>query len=94
MNTPRYIYTFAGTVPMKEVEDYLLLATLAAECLHGRSQVHLDASFMLDPKTRSCEVNATTSVGKTIASIFTGFLVREFGVKVFSVKRLDTMRSL
>jgi hypothetical protein len=65
------------------------LAVLAAESLHGRSLVQLDASFRLDSKKRTCVVGASTEVGQTIARIFTGYLSREFGEGAFTVVRTD-----
>ncbi|NIM21249.1 MAG: hypothetical protein GTN64_02325 [Candidatus Latescibacteria bacterium] len=72
---------------MRDVEDTLMLSVIAAEALHGRSQVHLDATFRLDTKQRVCEVIAGTEVGRDIARIFTGFLTREFGEDAFRIER-------
>ncbi len=88
MNRELYRYNFAETVPLRDVEESLLLAVLATECLHGRSLVRLDASFYLDNKKRSCVVDAATEVGRAIARIFTGFITREFGEKAFKVERI------
>ena len=88
MNRELYRYNFAATVPLGDVEQSLLLAVLATECLHGRSLVRLDASFCLDNDKRSCVVDAATEVGRAIARIFTGFLTREFGEKAFKVERI------
>ena len=88
MNRELYRYNFAATVPLGDVEQSLLLAVLATECLHGRSLVRLDASFCLDNDRRSCVVDAATEVGRAIARIFTGFLTREFGEKAFKVERI------
>ena len=88
MNRELYRYNFDSEVPIRDVEESLLLAVLATECLHGRSLVRLDASFCLDSKKRSCVVDAATEVGCAIARIFTGFLSREFGEEAFKVKRV------
>ncbi len=63
---------FSDDVPLRDVEESLLLAVLATESLHGRSLVRLDASFCLDEKKRACAVDAGTEVGRHIARIFTG----------------------
>ncbi len=76
MNRELYRYNFDSKVPIRDVEESLLLAVLAAESLHGRSLVRLDASFCLDSRKRSCIVDAATEVGRAIARIFTGFLTR------------------
>ena len=88
MNRELYRYNCAATVPMRDVEQSLLLAVLATECLHGRSLVRLDASFCLDNDKRSCVVDAATEVGRAIARIFTGFITREFGERAFKVERI------
>ncbi|MFH1891094.1 MAG: hypothetical protein ABIK83_00250 [Candidatus Zixiibacteriota bacterium] len=88
MNRELYRYNFDSKIPIQDVEESLLLAVLAAESLHGRSLVRLDASFCLDPKKRSCVVDAATEVGRAIARIFTGFLAREFGEEAFKVERV------
>jgi len=88
MNRELYRYNFDSKVPIRDVEESLLLAVLAAESLHGRSLVRLDASFCLDSQKRSCIVDAATEVGRAIARIFTGFLTREFGEESFKVERV------
>ena len=88
MSRELYRYTFETQVPIKDVEESLLLAVLAAESLHGRSRVRLDGSFCLDAGKRACVVDATTEVGAAIARLFTGFLSREFGEGAFTVERV------
>ena len=88
MNRELYRYNFNAKVPLRDVEESLLLAVLATESLHGRALVRLDASFCLDTGRRSCVVDAATEVGRAIARIFTGFLTREFGEEAFKVERI------
>ncbi len=88
MNEETYQYKFGGDVPMDQVEETLLLATLAVECLLGRSGIRLDAAFDLDPAARRGTISATTEAGKQIAKIFTGFLAHEFGEETFEVERV------
>lgn len=82
-----YRYEFKEGIPLEDAKEALLLAVMAAESLHGRSRVQLDASFRLDEATRICVVNASTDVGRDIARIFTGYLTREFGEGAFQVER-------
>jgi len=89
MNRELYRYTFIPSLSMGDIEASLFLALLAAESLHGRSQVRLDASFSLSRKKHSCIIDATTEVGRSITRIFTGFLTREFGEAAFTVKRVN-----
>lgn len=82
-----YCYRFTSGVSMSAVEELLLLAVLAAECLHGSAVVRLEAVFCLDEQKRSCVVDATTAVGRDLARIFAGFVTREFGEDAFRVER-------
>ncbi len=82
-----YRYTFKEGIRMDEVKDSLFMAAMAAESLHGRSQVHLDASFCLNEADRTCLIGAGTPVGQDIARIFTGYLEKEFGEQAFQIER-------
>lgn len=89
MNGSVVKYSFDTALSMKDVEESLMLAVMATECLHNRSAVMLDACFNLDTKEHSCVVDTTTAVGRDIAVLFTGLLRREFGESVFRVKRVE-----
>lgn len=91
MSADIYRYGFRQGIPLDEVRYSLLLAALAAEGVHGQSEVRLDAGYHLDEKERACVVDATTAVGKTISRIFTSLLTREFGEDAFSVERVDAV---
>ena len=88
MGTEIYKYRMTSSVDMKEVEETLLLAVIAAEGLHGRSKINLDASFCLHEEARVCEVDASNDVGRDIARIFTGLLTTEMGESAFKVERM------
>ena len=85
-----YNYRFQRDVPFEEIDDTLMLATLAVECMYGRTQIHLDARFQAHRKDNSCWIEADTEVGRNIANIFTGMMVRLFGEKSFKVERRIT----
>jgi len=87
MSREAYRYTFEDDVSMKEVGNSLSLAALAAEGIHGRVRITLDASFRLDGESRVCVIDGTTAVGQSIAAVFTEFLAREFGEDACKVKR-------
>jgi len=89
MDHGTYRYSIDATVSPQDVEESLLLAVLAAECLHGRARVQLDGAFRLDKTSGICVVDASTEVGRDIARVFTGFLSREFGEHAFKVERVD-----
>jgi len=84
-----YRYTFSKDVPFQEIEESMLLATLAVESLHGRSSLRLDAAFSLDSKQRIAAVDACTDVGRDIARVFTCFVTKQFGEELFKVERVS-----
>lgn len=92
MNGEIYRYHFSQEVPLKDAEETLLLAVLAAECLHGRSRVRLDASYCMEAEKRICVIDAGSEVGRDIVRIFTGFAIREFGEESFNVRRVERAR--
>ncbi len=89
MNHNIYKYEISFDVPLDEVEQSLALSVLTTESLHGRTRVRLDASFFIDKDKHACIVDGGTEVGRHIASIFTGYLTREFGENAFKVKRVS-----
>jgi hypothetical protein len=94
MNKEVYRYAFEPSARMQDVEEALLLAVLAAESLHGRSRVRMDASYCVDAEKRACVIDATTPVGRDICRIFTGFAIREFGENAFKVRRVSDIPSV
>src|SRR5207302_1363693 len=74
--TEAYRYVFAKRVPLTDAIESLYLAIFAAEGVHGRAQVRLDAGYAFDQHQRALVVAAATVVGKTISQIFTSLLAR------------------
>lgn len=89
MSSKVYRYTFSSKAPMQEIEETLHLAVLAAENLHGQSEVRLDASYFFDKEKGACVIDASTDVGGDIVRLFTGFLIQSFGEGGFKVKGID-----
>jgi hypothetical protein len=89
MTKELYRYAFTADVPLEEIEASLLLAVLAAESLHGESQVRLDVAHFLDTDGRACVIDAGTAVGRDFNRLFVGFMRREFGEDSFRVERVD-----
>lgn len=79
MSRERYRYQFDDEVPVRDIEETLILALLAVESMHGRTRVRMDARFQLDKKNRACVIDADTQIGADLAKIFTGYVTREFG---------------
>ena len=92
MSDESYCYTFPTDTDMSQVEETLLLSTMAAEGLHGRARIQLDAVFSCDLKSRRAEVAAGTEVGAAIARIFTALLSSTIGERTFTVER--TMKAV
>jgi hypothetical protein len=93
MNTNAYRFTFHDDIPMTEVRDSILLAAIAAEGVHGRHQVRLDAGYWVDNDEHACVVDFATQVGRTVSLIFTTLVAREFGEDAFKVERIDAEES-
>ena len=84
-----YKYKFLSRAALEEAEKTLLLATLAAEGLHGDNRVRMDAAYALDQALFTIVVDSSTAVGDDIASIFTAFIAKELGRNKFLVRRLN-----
>jgi len=80
-------FTFDTGIPLDEAESSLHLALFAAEGLFGQARVRLDTGYDLDLLSRALVIDASTEVGASVARIFTGLLVREFGERAFAVDR-------
>lgn len=82
-----YRIVFQRDLPVEAVEDTLMMAVMAVECLVGRPALKLEASFRLDKKLHTCTVDASTPAGQHIARVFVGLMAREFGEGSFTVER-------
>jgi hypothetical protein len=85
-----YRYEFAASLSADEVEATLVLAILAAESLHGETQVRLDAAHAFDGERRACVIDAGSPVGRDLNRLFVGFVSREFGATAFTVERIGS----
>lgn len=88
MMNEMYCYAFPDGADMKTIGETLLLATMAAEGLHGRTRIQLDAAFKCDPSARTAQVDASNEVGAAIARIFTALLSATIGEPAFKVERI------
>jgi hypothetical protein len=84
-----YRYRFPEGAPMEDVELTLLMAAFGVQSLHGEVQTALDAAHALDLPKRTCDIDASTAVGRDLNKLFAGFLRREFGDDCFTVERID-----
>ncbi|NQT35249.1 hypothetical protein HQ587_08670 [bacterium] len=90
MNKTIYHYQIMDGIPMNAVKDSLLLSVMAAESLYGRPRINLEARFRLERVSRVYIIEAGSKIGETIARVFTGLLIREFGEQAFKVERKET----
>lgn len=81
-------FSFDASVPMPEVEATLRLAQLAVESLHGEDRVRLEAKAAVDHAARTCVIDRTAEVGRTLALVFGGYVRREFGDGAVTVTRV------
>ena len=89
MSLEIFRYTFDPSVSAEELEATLLLTVLAAESLHGATQVRLYAAHTFDADRRVCVIDARSEVGQDINRLFAGFVQREFGEDMFRVERVE-----
>ena len=90
MNKTIYHYQVKEGILMSAVKDSLLISIMAVESLYGRSRINLEARFRLEKVNRVCIIDVGTLIGETIARVFTGLLIREFGEQAFKVERMET----
>jgi hypothetical protein len=84
-----YRYRFRSEIDLRDAEDTLLLAILAAEGLFGEAQVRMDAGYAVDHSIHTVIVDASTDVGQAVSAIFTAFALREFGRCAVDVRRVE-----
>ena len=89
MSREVYRYRFDKEVPANDLEESLLLAVLAIQCLHGESRARLDARYCLNAGDRTCVIDASNDIGRDLNRVFTGFVSREFGDGSFKVDHVD-----
>lgn len=83
-----YRYELGEDVSMEDVQESLMLAVLAMECLYGSARARLELSHSFDPIGRVCCINAGSEVGRDLNCLFVGYLQREFGHTAFTVHKL------
>ena len=83
-----YRYKFGKGVDLRDAEDTLLLALLAAEGIYGECRVRMDAAYAVDQALGVIVVEGATEVGQDVCGVFTALLIREFGPRAFRVDRI------
>jgi hypothetical protein len=75
------------------VEADVALAIFAAECLHGRPRVRMEASYLVDDDGRACLLEIGGEAGESVARVFAGLCAARFGEEAYSVQRLAHERA-
>ncbi len=82
-------FRFRPEVDFDGVQSSALLATLAAEAIHGRTCVRLHARYRIDSESRRLHCDTETPVGETLASVFTLLASRTLGEDAFVIESLE-----
>jgi hypothetical protein len=89
MNAGAFRFVFEPKVSLAEAEMSLHLAMFAVEGLVGRASVRLDAKYQLDEANRVIIIDTSKRVGRMVARVFTGLLLREISEDTFRVERVE-----
>ncbi len=84
-----YRYRFRAGIDLKEVEDTLRLAFIAAEGIFGQARVRMDTACAVDATINVIVVDASSLIGQVVGAIFTAFITHEFGQDGFSIRRVE-----
>lgn len=83
-------FSFDQHVPIEDAEMTLHLAMLAAEGLFGKPRVAMEFRYEIQPFDAYLDVDGDSEVGVTIARIFAGLLLREFGDSAFRITNIPS----
>jgi hypothetical protein len=89
MKTEAYRYKFEKGIALRDARDTLLLATVAAEGLHGTACIKMDLCHRFDKQRLTCVIDARSDAGRDVARIFTNILRHEFGADAFNVRAVS-----
>jgi hypothetical protein len=81
-------FTFRPLVPVEEAEATLQLSLFGAEGLFGAARVRNETGYVVDERSRTFVVDASTEVGQAVVRLFTGYALKEFGQDAFRVERI------
>jgi hypothetical protein len=85
MTRTTYHFTFKSAVPMRAVEDALLLAAIAARAVAGDESRGRRTTHVVDDRGRTCVIDARTAAGAALLRIFFAYVTQMFGVCAFRV---------
>jgi hypothetical protein len=79
MDRSVFRYQFNPSIPISDVEETLVLALFSVKALFGAARARLEARYTIDHMTRTCVVDASTTVGRSLNRLFAGYLDQEHG---------------
>jgi hypothetical protein len=82
-------FQFPECAVRDEVEGDACLAIFSAECLHGRPQTLLEASYLVSLDGRCLVLQVRGVAGETAARVFIGLCGKRFGEAGFRVERVE-----
>jgi hypothetical protein len=78
-------FYFDLSVSIQEAEGTLQLALMAVGSMYGPDRMRLEAQTKLCLAQRTCSIDISTEVGRSLAAIFLGYVRREFGDQAMRV---------
>jgi hypothetical protein len=85
-------FRFQSNADREAVEADVALAIFAAECLHGRPRVRMEASYLVNDDG-GCVLQVNGEAGESVARVFAGLCAARFGEEAYSVQRLAHERA-
>ena len=80
-------FEFGRPTDIEALEDHVVLALFAAECVYGKPRTRMEASYLVDEDGESCVLRADRDAGEAAARIFTGLAAR-LGDAAFKVQKV------
>jgi hypothetical protein len=78
-------YVFDADINVSQIRDILSLTVLATQSVFGRCRTLTDTAFDLDVDG-VCWIDVSSEVGEHLSQVFGGFVRREFGDRVRSLR--------
>ena len=83
-----YRFQFTEDIMNRQIEQRLLLAATNTQNVFGEAAMRLDASFRFYRRSRVCEIDRGTEIGRHIAKLFVAYVSKHFGDDCYTVERI------
>ena len=91
MTRHAYRYQFGKPASLREAEEVLSTAILAATGLFGYAHVRMNVRFSIDETINVIVIDAGTVAGAAVNLIFTALIAGKFGHEAFDVALVETI---